>query len=368
MLEEIALDAYALPDDHKVYKVFPGEGYKFYDVVERDNVIFLDVRGLEDLPPNPATWSDDALLRKTTLDHALRNPPHERRRGKPRRRRSAIPQRNANFVKGLLLTAKRGDLVVVPPPGWKRDVLIGEILDDPGDPVRVTASDNEVNYTYLGRKVRWRTRVEKRFMRRDLLEKLQTPQAFFPVGESLHEDVYALAYENFVWRDTYVATFRTTKERFTSADNLVASVWFNGFAAARNASEEGRNLGGGSFVDAALQPTGADTESELELNINSPGTILVRSTSAFALGLMALLPLNATEAQRVADGQARITIHAVGGSNPDCQLQVEAAVADYVRTLGPERLLEACEFGTKARETATLKSRVRLKNGGRRTT
>jgi hypothetical protein len=361
VLEEIALDAYALPYDHQVYKCFPGEGYKFYDVVLNESVIFLDVRGLDNLSENPATWSDDALLHVTTLDHVVRNPTGPRRKGQRRRRKSGVPQRNANFVKGLLLTAKKGDLIVVPPPGWRREVLIGEIADEPGTPIRVEAKDGEETFTYLGRKVRWRTSVEKRFMRQTLLEKLHNPQAFFPVGIDQHEDVYALAYENYVWRDNFVATFRTSKERFTSADNLVASVWFNGLTAARNAAENNTLLTTSSFVDAALLPTAPDTENELELNINSPGTILVRSASAFALAAMALLPLNATEAQAVADGNTRITLHAVGGVDPGCQLQVEAAVADYVRSLGPDLLLEACEFGDKARNGATLRSRVQLK-------
>lgn len=89
--------------------------------------------------------------------------------------------------------------------------------------------------------------------------------------------------------------------------------------------------------------------------------MLVRSASAFALALMALLPLSAEEAEAVANGQTRITLRAVGGADPNCALIVESAVADYVRSLGPERLLEQCEFGAKARNMATLKSRVRLK-------
>ncbi|WP_176495410.1 hypothetical protein [Sphingomonas sp. HMP6] len=74
-----------------------------------------------------------------------------------------------------------------------------------------------------------------------------------------------------------------------------------------------------------------------------------------------MLPLSAAEAQQVADGKVRIVLHAVGGADPGCQLIVEAAVAEYVRSLGPERLLEACEFGKKAHVDATLSSKVHLK-------
>jgi hypothetical protein len=352
---EVELSAYALPDDHQVFKCFPGEGYKFYDVVERESVAFLDIRGLDELPPNPAAWSDEELQKAIEWDLVTKGP-SRRGRGK-RRRRSGLIKRNENFVKGLLLEVRKGALIVVPPPGYRRDVLIGEVLDEPGHPARVEARDRDFTYIYLGRKVRWLARVEKRLLRRELLDRLHTAQAFFAVGDSMHEDVYSVAYENYVWRGNFVATFHTAKENFTSADNLISSIWFNGLAAV---GQGVMAIAPDSFVDAALSGAGGP-ENQLELNINSPGTILVRSLGPFALAAMAMLPLSAGEAQQVADGQARITLKAVGGSDPACQIQVEAAVADYVRSLGPELLLEACEYGRKTREGATLRAKVHLK-------
>lgn len=346
------MDASALPDDHQVYKCFPGEGYKFYDVVLQQGVAFLDIRGLDDLPDNPAAWDPDALRDKVALDHALRG---AKRRGGKRRRRSGVVQRNINFVNGLLLELRRGALIVVPPPGYRREVLIGEVVDDPGKPVRIEAQDGDVLHTYLGRRVRWLAQVEKRLLRRELLDRLHTAQAFFAVGDTLHEDVYALAYENYVWRGSFVSTFHTSKDHFSSGDNLLSSIWFNGLASAAS----GADLGAKSFIEVALLPDKA--ANELELNINSPGTILLRSAGAFALAAMALLPLNHGEAQQVAAGQARVTLRAVGGASQECQIQVDAAVADYVRSLGPQRLLEMCEYGKKTREEATLKAKVRLK-------
>lgn len=359
MLDEIQLDAYALPDNHQVFKCFPGEGYKFYDVVERESVAFLDIRGLEELSGNPATWADEDLRKAIEWDLATRGA-KRRGRGK-RRRRTGVIKRNENFVKGLLLEVRKGALIVVPPPGYRRDVLIGEVLDTPGQPVKVEARDGDFTYVYLGRKVRWLARVEKRLLRRELLDRLHTAQAFFAIGDSLHEDVYSVAFENYVWRGNFVATFHTTKEHFTSADNLVSSIWFNGLAAVNHAVDSERTLAAASFVNVALLGGGGGTGNELELNINSPGTILLRSVGPFALAAMAMLPLSPGEAQRVADGQARITLKAPGGTDPACQIQVEAAVADYVRSLGPELLLEACEYGRKTRQDASLHAKVHLK-------
>ena len=371
MADEIEMEAFVLPDDHGVYKCFPGKNYRFYKTMHDTSTVFLDIRGLEALPDNPAVWADADVLAVIAADRVAREIGRLATDALVKADSGpTIDKRNLTFLKGLLLNAKKGDILVVPGKGYRRDVLIGEILDEPGTFKRIEVTEKTGVHTYLGRSVTWRTSIEKRYVSPDLLEKLHTPSAFFALGESMRDEIYQLAYENFFYRGTFVSTFRTTKERFTSADNLVASIWFNGLAAVRNAAEINRLAGQidtaelpeGNFVDIALLPTGAENENELELNINSPGTLAIRSASIFAFAAMALFPLDAAQAQSVADGDTRITIRAVGGGDDNCALRVEAAVAEYVRILGPENLLEACEFSKRSRDKATLKAKVHLKH------
>lgn len=357
-----------LPDDHGVYKLFPGRNYRFYDDMRDASAVFLDIRGLEALADNPAVWSDTDVLSLIESDRLARELERIADDAVVRENSSgAIDKRNLTFLKGLMLNAKKGDLVLVPGKGYRRDVLIGEFVDDPGTLKRIPVVETAGTNIYLGRAVRWLTGVEKRLIGPDIIERLHTPGAFFAFGESLKDQVYQLAYENYHYRSGYVATFRTTKERFTSADNLITSIWFNGLAATRNAIDTGhvQALEGLSFLETALLPTGAENQNELELNINSPGTILVRSVGVFAFAVMALFPLNVDQAQSVAEGQTRIILRPVGGANDACALQVEAAVADYVRTLGPDKLLNACEFGKQAHVNATLSAKVNLKKGAK---
>ncbi len=362
------MEAYVLPDDHGVFKLFPGKNYRFYDLMHDAEAVFLDIRGLDALADNPAIWSDEEVLRLIESDRAARA--LERLTGDVLVKESAnasTDKRNLTFLKGLLLQAKKGDLVLVPGKGYRRDVLVGEILDDPGTFKRISVQETVGTNIYLGRAVRWLTGIEKRLIGPDIIERLHTPGAFFAFDETLKDQVYQIAYENYFYHGNYVATFRTTKERFTSADNLISSIWFNGLAATRNAIDTGnlKPLEVPSFLEIALLPTGAENQNELELNINSPGTILVRSVGVFAFAAMALFPLNIQQAQSVADGQTRITLRAVGGANDACALQVEAAVADYVRTLGPDKLLKACEFGRQAHVDASLSAKVHLKKGAK---
>ena len=65
----VELDAYVLPSDHTVYKFFPGEGYKFYEVISQTSIAFIDVRGLDELQGPPSNWDDDEVLDTTIGSH-----------------------------------------------------------------------------------------------------------------------------------------------------------------------------------------------------------------------------------------------------------------------------------------------------------
>jgi len=59
---EVEIGAYVLPDDHKVFKFFPGKNYKFYDLVRATSVAIIDVRGLDELDGKPGEWDADDVL------------------------------------------------------------------------------------------------------------------------------------------------------------------------------------------------------------------------------------------------------------------------------------------------------------------
>src|SRR5688572_13746998 len=124
----VALDAYVLPEDHQVYKLFPGKTYRYFGAVRDSNIAFLDVRGLEELDDDPRKWKDADVLKVISDDRWARELDRISRGLQPLTTPgvSRTDKRTLTFLKGLLLTAKRGDLVVIPPSGYRREVLIGE--------------------------------------------------------------------------------------------------------------------------------------------------------------------------------------------------------------------------------------------------
>lgn len=364
---EVQLDAYVIPDDHGVWKCFPGQTYRFYEVVRDSNAVFLDVRGLDALPANPVEWEDREALKIIAADRWTRELARQQRGGKGVNGAPDVSRQDwkvLNFLKGLLLHAKKDDLIIVPADGYRRDVLIGEVLDDPGEPLIYEAKDGDGSYSYVGRRVRWRARQEKREFTRDVIDSLHSQAAFHTIKRSLREEIYALAYENFILGDLYVATFRTSKEQFTTSDSAVVSVWFNALAAVYAANEEGHphSVANQSFSELGLLRSNEAETGELAIDIASPGSVLLQTTGVFALAVMALFPLMQLDAATIAQQPVVVRIHTVGSATDQCALQVSKAVNEIADTLAVRRLQEACKVGTRAREEATLHTKARLKS------
>jgi hypothetical protein len=368
---EVKLDAYIVPDDHKVYKCFPGKAYRFYELIRDENAIFLDILGLDTLDSDSARWTrqqitdtirSDRQQRETEMIARGRTPP--RRTGYSKTGYSRTDRRDTTFAIGLYQTAKQGDLIVVPAEGYQRDVLIGELLDAPGKLVEVTAKDSDGNtLKYMGRRVRWLGRQPKRLFPEELIQLLHSQTAFFDIGRRFYETMYEIAYENFTFGDVFVASFKTSKQHFTSRDNLIVSVWFEALSAIRDAVESGDTdfLKNSSFFEIAVAAQ-ASTESELSININSPGEFILRSTKEFALVAMTIFAM-AVAQPTAADAQnVHVNAKVVGSASTECLGKIDESVKRYIEALGAKGWREACKTAVEARDSATLKTEAHLKS------
>lgn len=362
----VELDVYVVPDDHKVYKCFPGKTYRFYRAVQASKATFLDIRGLEYLPDDPKTWKDEDVLKIISDDRWQRELDSRARGNKPHGTEGIgqTDRRTLTFLKHLLLDAKKGDLIVVPADGYTKDVLIGELITDAGSVAKFKVKDGVVERIFVGRSVEWKSTTEKRFFSRELIDLLHTPAALFAIPQYLHEEVYRLAYKNFVYCGSYVSTFQTSKEKFTSEDTAVVSTWFNGFEVLKDAIQRGAldEISGKSFFELGLQPLPDQVAAELTININSPGSFSIRSGTAFALALMAMMPLAACTPEEIEQEGVIVELRSIGNASAtDCSSQAQGAVKSYVDALGNERLKQACELARRAKKDAKLTTKARLK-------
>jgi hypothetical protein len=365
----VQLDAYVIPDDHLVFKVSPGKTYRFYRAVRDANAIFLDIRGLETLRGAPRQWEDNDVLNVIAEDRWQRELESRARGNEPHGSEGVgkTDRRNLTFLKHLLLDAKKGDLVVVPVEGYINDVLIGELTTDSGEVRRIVAKDGEYQHVYLGRPVLWREAIPKRLLSEDLIKALHTQTAIFTLGRSLLEEVYRLAFGNFIHQGRFVSEFHTAKEKFTAEDSAVVSTWFNGFDVLRHAMATGAvaNLPD-SFYLMGLEKLADRDAAELRININSPGSFSLKSGDAFALTLMVLFALSGCDSQAIIQDQVTVQLKTVGNADVGCQHQIEADVNATATALGAKRLEEACQLGERAENDARISTSATLQTRPRR--
>lgn len=362
----IELDAYVIPDDHLVLKCSPGKTYRFYLAVRDAKVVFPDIRGLDKLLGSPSQWSDDEIL-KVIADDRWERELVSRERGNREQGNEGVSQidrRNLTFLKRIFFEGRKGDLVVVPVDGYAKDVLIGELLTDAGDVRPVEAKDGDYSGVYFGRPVSWRAAVQKLHFSEELIKALHTQTAVFALARSLHEEVYRHAYANFVFNGHFVSEFRTSKQKFTAEDMSVVSTWLNGFDYLRHEMETHPGVAlpdAMTFHQMGLEQVPDDAAAELQINIQSPGEIFVRTAGPFALALMAMLPLAACSPADVVDNGVTVNLKKVGAEPSDAEARVQTCVNSMAKALGECRLEAANRLGVRAEQDAGLSTAAALK-------
>lgn len=195
MSTDVELGTYILPDDHMVYKYFPGKSYKFHDLVAQTSIALIDVRNLQDVGRDTAKWTDDDLLAHISADRIERRVDAGARRP-TRIVKSQGDKATLTFLRNLLFEAKKGDLILMPDKGYTTLVQIGMLLDEPGKLETVEAKDDDDNHRYYGRRVKWIGEIEKRKLSDGLIGLLHSRAAFFDIGRSYYEEVYAKSFDN----------------------------------------------------------------------------------------------------------------------------------------------------------------------------
>lgn len=360
---EVQLDASLVPDNHQVFKFSPGKTYRFYEALRDARMAFLDIRGLDALDKDWATWDKNEVLKIIADDRWNRELQSRARGNDPRGSEGITPtdQRTYTFL-DTLLKANVGDLIVVPVQAYTKDVLIGELID-PGDKADfVTTQDGDYSYKFFGRRIRWLAAVEKRRLSGALLDKLHTQTALFVLGKTLRHEIYEHAYGDFVYDGEFVATFKVGKAKFTAEDSAVASIWFNAFEVLREAIENGSvaNLPA-SFAQMGLEELPDNHSSVLQINVNSPGAYLLRSKGVFALALVAMFTLSACTPNEVVNDTITVKLKVVGSAPISCQHDIESSVSAMAKALGKARAEEMCKLGQRAAKDAKMRVAATLK-------
>lgn len=215
-----------LPRDHKIWKLFPGEGYKFARAISDSHIAFLDVRNLANMPPDSNQWKKNILEQRASIDRWTRQ--NEATGKKTKRVVSANDKRVATYIDGLFNVVNRGDLIVVPNSGPDGLVNIYEIADDPGSVAYIDLQDGRNVHRYVGRKIYRLDSINKRDFPYGVVEQLQTPVPFFDLGNSGRNLIYERAFGNYIYRENYFPFIPLTHVHKKKARlNRRAFAWLN---------------------------------------------------------------------------------------------------------------------------------------------
>jgi hypothetical protein len=159
---EIDIRTKFIGGENKVYIVFPGAGYKFYNTFREQGVIFLDLPGFP-APKEAFSNAEDILARLVVSErirewHAKGAPSHAPPARKPEElteyRETQRRRQFSGQIRNFYGSIRRGDVIVVPPANYEQSVLFGEVSDYPNNYVMVkTGTTGE---EIPARKVIWR--------------------------------------------------------------------------------------------------------------------------------------------------------------------------------------------------------------------
>jgi hypothetical protein len=328
--------------------------------------VFPDVRGVDLLEGPPSEWADRRILEVIAEDRRSREEAAVARGRKDAQVHAGITKNDRavlTFVKRIWFEAKRGDLVVIPSEGYDKEVLIGELLTEPGDLKRVEAKDGDYVGFYFGRPVAWRFAIPKFELSADMIKVLHTRAAVFQMGKTTQLEAYRLTFRNFVYRGEYVAEFRTEKAHFTAEDAAVVSAWLNAFQVLQHSLDTGEgNRADIPFEILGLAKLPDQFAGDLRININSPGEIFMRTKTPLALTLMAMFALAGCDAKQVVKEGVTIKLKSVAGAAAAPQQAVESDVNHLTTAMGDDRLGVSNDFVKRAAKDAKVTTLATLKS------
>jgi hypothetical protein len=344
--QHIELDAYVLPDDHSVFKLFPGKTYGFNKAIVDKKMAFLDIRGLDRLSDDPRSWTDAEMRQVITQDRITR--------GAVVKRGVAQDTKRLRFLKNLFFVAKKGDLVVVPlGQGLEGGVALGEFSEAPGIVRRAVVEGKRDAFETWGRAITWKIIASRDRFTHALNRSLANANAFHTLEQKYREELYLAAYASFTYDNIYVASFPSEKERFTTTDQANIGIWFNGIAVIHDrAAANGTINEDKDFYELGLEESAAD----LELAQNSPWTVIMRTIGPLAFSTQAIYPLAAAGEPLNSLRGVTVSARTVGAAVDKCKVTVPPDMEDIANGSGLARWRVACKVVKRVADGATVRA------------
>jgi hypothetical protein len=155
----------------------------------------------------------------------------------------------------------------------------------------------------------------------------------------------------------------SSKNVFTSKDNLLSSLWFELIEVLEEARENDDELTVDSIYELAVDSEiDEDDRNDLSIYVQSPGWFRWRSQKIEPLAAIALFAMATANVPYAEAKEATVSAQVVRQADDQCLGEVDEAVKRYLELLGKARWEQACKLAVKAQSQATLRANATLKN------
>lgn len=378
MAEQIVVDIRTrfLRDDQRCYILFPGTGYRYYQYMRDNEVVFLDLPGFPWSPgENLATAKD--MIERTVVSERIAEW-HRKDRPQddlPARkvedvkgfRRTAARAQFAGLVKGFFSSIKPGDVVIVPAPTYEGDVLFGEVVGN-GDPVeaKVPAYPGD---SVLARSVRWIARVPRSQIPSWLERKIPSPNPLRQIENTYFDDIFDIMYERYYYRDKFVCKFNVKSQEFSSLDNFLFQQIVLYAAALHENNQEGNisDIANKAISVVVSELNFSEDIPDQRIYINSPGHIVVYSKNIIPLVAGVFMALAVLTVSTPGIAAAEIVIeNSVDNTqiSKECVSDIKQEVDDDMKAMGYQRWQELCTIEAQARKRTEISSGIDARSSG----
>lgn len=367
-----------LPDNHRIFVLYPGEHKRFYREFYELSAVFLDFPGVR-LQAAPSE-DDRTLWNQLRMGRAIAS---WHRQDRPEDKR---PSRDASTYKAdavagrdrpryfhefidLFSEAKKGDLVIVPGPGYGTMVLFGEFTGDFVPEFTIESQRYPFEHIHA-RQVKWLPiEVRKSDFSPRLIQLMQNRAALIRIkGEADVREVYLAAYGNYIWHQTSGNLFRTKKEQIDLNDLAQAIDLVNFFSAQYLALKHGELQ---KFLTLSMESLDVARNAyydksyfgSVEVEIHSPGKIgrvIKGATVAAYVSTMIALSMTGVSAQ---DAKTAKVENSASPAPTACDLDLEADIRETMNLYANFDVWEkvVCPRSKMAKDTVGLEPDAKIK-------
>jgi hypothetical protein len=355
--------------EKRVWVIFPGDKYKFFDHFLTGQVVFADFPAL--LTAEFDVGNDDELRKWLALSEKVRSyylsrgaqptPPSKNPEDYKRHSWTGKRTNSKGVVRGLYHRANKGDLVLVTSRGGAWGTThIGEFRDPPTRTVYETAGIYG-RERIPARRVRWLGSIDNRHLPVDLWRQLVSPNAFSLLAKNYHDLIFERAYGNFVRTDTANSLFKIGSESFSTVPDMYLKLIAN-FAA-----EVAKSIDAGNAQQVIRRPITdwlfdideTEFSANQRINVNSPGENILQSVKMTPILAVVFFALCQYSAPVLKAAELQFQNSATGGPLDECDIPVAAAAQTAFDLMSLDKLEKLCRAAQKARTLGKIETPVR---------